>query len=132
MSNAGAGGGLHLNEGIRQAFHTIADYRLRSMLLILGVAIGVATLLAIITIVNGLSSRIREDIVSANRPYIYVARYTGLGGEDMEEMMRRRQLLPDLIAQVGAAEGTIDVECLAELCRSGTESRVVRGACTGA
>ena len=110
MSNAGAGGGLHLNEGIRQAFHTIADYRLRSMLLILGVAIGVATLLAIITIVNGLSSRIREDIVSANRPYIYVARYTGLGGEDMEEMMRRRQLLPDLIAQVGAAEGVAMVD----------------------
>ena len=44
----------------------------QSPLLILGVAIGVTTLLAIVTIVTGLSGRIRDDVVSSSRPYLYV------------------------------------------------------------
>ena len=69
---------------------------MRSVLLILGVAIGVTTLLAIFTIVTGLSGRIRDDIVSASRPYIYISRYSGLGGEDPDEMLRRPQLMPEV------------------------------------
>ncbi|MCP4291763.1 MAG: FtsX-like permease family protein [bacterium] len=79
------------------AWRTITGNRVRSLLLILGVSIGVTTLLAIFTIVNGLSSRIRDDVVSANRPYIYVTRFSGLGGQDPDELMRRPQLLPDSI-----------------------------------
>ena len=71
---------VSLSEAYRQAWQTVRGYKMRSGLLILGVAIGVATLLGIVTIVSGLSGRIRQDIVSASRPYLYVARYTGLGG----------------------------------------------------
>ncbi len=97
--------GLQVREGVFQAFQIIVGHPLRSFLLIVGVAIGVATLLAMITIVSGLSGRIRDDIVSANRPYIWIARYEGLGGEDIEEKLRRPQLDPDLIAYVAAADG---------------------------
>jgi len=92
-------------EAMEQALHTVRGYKLRSSLLILGVAIGVATLLAIVTIVTGLSGRIREDIVSASRPYLYVARYTGLGGEDIDAKFRRRQLDPELLPLVAAVPG---------------------------
>jgi putative ABC transport system permease protein len=78
---------------------------MRSFLLIVGVAIGVATLLAIITIVTGLSNRIRNDIVSAGRPYLYVSRYSGLGGEDVEAKLRRPQLEPELIPILQRVEG---------------------------
>ncbi len=77
------------------ALRTITGNWMRSLLLILGVSIGVTTLLGIYTIVNGLSQRIRDDVVSNNRPYIYVARFSGLGGEDPEKLMRRPQILPD-------------------------------------
>ena len=97
--------GLQIREGVLQALQIIVGHPLRSFLLIVGVAIGVATLLAMITIVSGLSGRIRDDIVSSNRPYIWIARYEGLGGEDIEEKLRRPQLEPDLISYVAAADG---------------------------
>ena len=62
--------GLHWYDTLGMAMHTITRNRTRSLLLILGVSIGVTTLLAIYTIVGGLSNRIRDDIVSANRPPI--------------------------------------------------------------
>jgi len=100
---------MHAGEGFAQAFATIRGHKLRSFLLILGVAIGVATLLAMFTIVTGLSGRIRNDIVSSAKPYLYIARYHGLGGEDMEEKLRRPQLMPECIevlAEVGGVDGT--------------------------
>ncbi len=92
-------------EGVLQAGQVIRGYKMRSILLMVGVAIGVATLLAIYTIVTGLSGKIRDDVVSANRPYIFVARYHGMGGEDIEEKLRRRQITPECISAVAQVEG---------------------------
>lgn len=97
--------GISLAEGVQQAFRTIGGHRMRSLLLILGVAIGVTTLVAIFTIVTGLSNRIREDIVSSSRPYIYIARFSGLAGEDEAELLRRPHLEPDLIPVVQQTAG---------------------------
>ena len=92
-------------DAITQALRTINGYRMRSLLLILGVSIGVMTLLAIFTIVTGLSGRIRNDIISSNQPYIYVARFSGLGGGDPAELMRRPQILPDCAEALTETEG---------------------------
>lgn len=97
-------------EGVRQALQIITGNRMRSFLLIVGVAIGVATLLAIYTIVGGLSGKIRSDIVSAARPYLYVARYSGLGGEDVDQKLRRPQIEPECIAAVEGLEGVDGVD----------------------
>ena len=103
---------VHWRDGMSQAMRTITGNRMRSGLLILGVAIGVTTLLAIFTIVSGLSGRIRDDVVSANRPYIYVSRNSGVGGGDPAEKMRRPQLMPELEPALAATEGVglIDYE----------------------
>jgi putative ABC transport system permease protein len=97
---------------MNQAWRTINGNRMRSSLLILGVAIGVTTLLGIFTIVSGLSGRIRDDVVSANRPYIYISRNSGVGGGDPAEKMRRPQLMPDLEDALARTEGVglIDYE----------------------
>ena len=96
---------MHPSEGFTQAFATIRGHKLRSFLLILGVAIGVATLLAMFTIVTGLSGRIKSDIVQSAKPYLYIARYHGLGGENMEDKLRRPQLMPDCIEALAEIEG---------------------------
>ncbi len=96
---------LHWVDTFKMALHTITHNRTRSLLLILGVSIGVTTLLAIYTIVGGLSQRIRDDIVSSNRPYIYVTRNSGIGGEDPEKLMRRAQLKPECIQVLKDTEG---------------------------
>ena len=97
--------GIHWREAFPQAWQTVRSHRMRSLLLILGVAIGVTTLLAIYTIVNGLSGRIRDDLVSSNRPYIYIARYSGLGGADPDEMMRRPQIMPETAEALESTPG---------------------------
>lgn len=106
MSRVGAEHiGIAFADGIKQAMRTIVGHRMRSLLLILGVAIGVTTLVAIFSIVTGLSGRIRDDVVSSSRPYIYVSRFSGLGGEDEDELLRRPQLLPVLIPYLKDTEG---------------------------
>jgi len=97
-------------DALAQSWHTIRGHRMRSLLLILGVSIGVTTLLAIYTIVTGLSGRIRDDVVSASQPYIYISRDSGIGGGDEAELRRRRQLLPDLIDPVRETEGVDQVD----------------------
>ncbi|MFN2369847.1 MAG: ABC transporter permease [Candidatus Krumholzibacteriia bacterium] len=105
MSDRARHQGIAASEGVRQAFRTITGHRMRSLLLILGVAIGVTTLVAIVSIVTGLSGRIRQDIVSGNRPYVYVSRYSGLGGEDPDRMLRRPHLLPEVAEALAATPG---------------------------
>ena len=109
---------MHVRDGIAQAFATIRGNKLRSFLLILGVAIGVATLLAMFTIVTGLSGRIRSDIVSSAKPYLYIARFHGLGGEDMESKMRRPHLMPEILDPLRDVEGVDGVDYMISSGRS--------------
>ena len=109
---------MHVSDGIAQAFATIRGNKLRSFLLILGVAIGVATLLAMFTIVTGLSGRIRGDIVSSAKPYLYIARFHGLGGEDMESKMRRPHLMPEILDPLRDVEGVDGVDYMISSGRS--------------
>lgn len=103
---------VHWQDAFTMAWRSVTGHRMRSSLLILGVAIGVTTLLAIYTIVTGLSGRIREDVVSASKPYIYVARFSGLGGGDPAELMRRPQILPETAVALErtAGVGLVDYE----------------------
>src|SRR5512133_3100376 len=94
-----------VRDAVAQALRTITGHRMRSSLLILGVAIGVTTLLAIYTIVSGLSGRIRADVVSSSRPYLYVSRDSGVGGGDPEEKMKRPHLMSELILPIEQTEG---------------------------
>jgi putative ABC transport system permease protein len=94
-------------ENFAQAFDVVRAHRLRSGLLILGVAIGIATVLMIVTVLNGLTSKIYQDMASANRPYIYAQKFDLLvGGADAEKLMRR----PDFTRE--------DVEALPGMCPS--------------
>ena len=103
---------VHWRDGMNEAWRTITGNRMRSSLLILGVTIGVTTLLAIFTIVNGLSGRIRDDVVSSSRPYIFISRDSGVGGGDPAEKLRRTQLKPGLEDALARTEGVglIDYE----------------------
>ena len=80
-------------ENVRQAAEIIRAHRMRSGLLILGVAIGITTILMIVTVLSGLSRKIYHDMASANRPYIYVTKFDAVsGGQEAEKLMRRKRL----------------------------------------
>ena len=80
-------------ENFKQAIGVIKNHKMRSSLLIVGVAIGVTTVLAMVTVMSGLGERIREDIVSANKPYLFVSRMDPFGdSQERQDMYRRKQL----------------------------------------
>jgi putative ABC transport system permease protein len=78
-------------ENVKQAVGIIRAHRMRSGLLILGVAIGITTILMIVTILSGLSRKIYHDMASANRPYIYMSKYDLIvSGDAADEQSRRK------------------------------------------
>ena len=80
-------------ENFKQAIHVIFTHRMRSGLLILGVAIGVMTVLGMVTVLSGLGKRVEQDIMSSNRPFLHVARYDPMEGDrDFAALMRRKKL----------------------------------------
>ncbi len=98
-------------ENFRQALDVIRKHKLRSGLLILGVAIGVTTVLAIVTVMSGLSRRIQSDIISSNRPYLMVSRFDpmeGGGNRDRDDLLRRKKLTDKDARAVKAECRTVD------------------------
>ncbi|MDD4858263.1 MAG: ABC transporter permease [Candidatus Krumholzibacteria bacterium] len=80
-------------ENLLQALQVIRTHRMRSGLLILGVAIGVMTVLGMVTVLSGLGKRIQQDLLSANRPFLDISRYDPMQGDrDFEALMRRKKL----------------------------------------
>jgi putative ABC transport system permease protein len=79
-------------ENFAQALDVIKAHRMRSGLLILGVAIGITSILMMVTVLSGLSRKINKDMVSANRPYIYVQKFDFVVGGVDEEQLKRKDL----------------------------------------
>ena len=78
-------------ENVKQAVEIMRAHRMRSGLLILGVAIGITTVLMMVTILSGLSRKIYHDLASANRPYIYISKFDMIvSGDEAEEQARRK------------------------------------------
>jgi putative ABC transport system permease protein len=97
-------------ENFLQAVEIIRAHRMRSGLLILGVAIGITTILMIVTILSGLSRKIYHDLASANRPYIYISKFDMLvGGADAEEQARRKSFTREQAARLAELCPDLDV-----------------------
>ena len=78
-----------LRDRILLGLETVRAHRLRSALLILGVAIGVATLMAMVAVLAGLGEKIKEDISSSDQVIVYVAKYEVMvSGADEESLSR--------------------------------------------
>ncbi len=99
-------------ENLLQAFGVIKTNRMRSALLILGVAIGVMTVLAMVTVLNGLGRKINKDLVSANRPYLIVQKFDMfVGGVDEDEYLRREGFEPEDVTALVDGCDALDYVC---------------------
>ena len=93
---AGSAGTALLTESIHQAFHVVRTHKMRSLLLILGVAIGITAILAVVTILTGLGKQIEKDMTAADRPWLMVTRFDMMTeGPGSEDVQRREMLDPE-------------------------------------
>ena len=80
------------------AFDTVRTQKMRSMLTILGIVIGITSIVGMTAIIRGFDESLRESIREIGPDTIFVAQFSGISlaaGEDFAALMRRPSLTPD-------------------------------------
>ena len=84
-----------LKETVTMAMDTLRANKLRSGLTILGIVIGVLTVITISSVVNGLNGRVTGLVESLGSNVLYVFRFPVIGKRPTTEMLTRKQLTYD-------------------------------------
>ena len=98
-------------ESVKMALDTLRANKLRSGLTILGIVIGVSTVIAISSVISGLNNRVSEWVSTLGSNVIWVFHMPVIGVRPTAEMLARKKLtLDDVLAlrklpHVVAADG---------------------------
>lgn len=86
-----------LLERIALAFQTFRTHRMRSFLTTLGIIIGVTTVIAILSLIEGLNRSVAEQVRSIGSDLIFLQKFTWVstGHRDLEKLADRPDLIPD-------------------------------------
>jgi putative ABC transport system permease protein len=82
-------------EAVRMAFETLRTNKLRSGLTVLGISIGISTVILISSAINGLNSNIDGFVKSLGTNSLWIFRFEPFGGRPTTEMLNRKQLTYD-------------------------------------
>ena len=91
------GGGL-FGEIVSMAMDTLREQKVRSGLTILGVVIGIMSIVGSTSLIRGLDESLRSTIQSMGRDTIFVTKFSGISlgsGRELTELLRRPNLTPD-------------------------------------
>ncbi len=104
-----------LGETAAMAFDTIRSNKMRSALTVLGVVIGVTSIVGMTSLIRGFDSSLRNSINSLGPNTIYVQRFGGLSfssGASFMELMRRPLVTSDdmhAIERNATTVGMVDI-----------------------
>src|ERR1700761_705686 len=82
-------------ESVKMALDTLRANKLRSGLTVLGIVIGVMTVITISSIINGLNANISSLVESLGTNVMWVFRFPVIGVRPTTEMLTRKQLTYD-------------------------------------
>jgi putative ABC transport system permease protein len=82
-------------ESVRMALDTLRSNKLRSGLTILGIVIGVATVITISSLINGVNNRVQDIAAQFGTNVLWVFRWDFIGIRPTAEMLARKQLTMD-------------------------------------
>ena len=81
-----------LGETVKMALDTLRTNKLRSGLTILGIVIGVMTVIVISSVVNGLNNSVGNFVQSLGSNVLFIFRFPVIGQRPTTEMLTRKQL----------------------------------------
>ena len=96
-------------ESVRMAFDTLRSNKLRSSLTVLGIVIGVMTVITISSVINGLNSNISGLVSSLGTNVIWIFRFPVIGVRPTTEMLTRKQLTFDDAEAIKTLPHIVDV-----------------------
>jgi putative ABC transport system permease protein len=88
-------------ESVRMALDTLRANKLRSALTILGIVIGVMTVITISSVINGLNTSVSNLVASFGTNVLWVFRFPVIGVRPTTEMLARKQLTYDDMLEMG-------------------------------
>jgi putative ABC transport system permease protein len=104
-------------ENVRFAFNAIREHKLRSGLTILGIVVGVTTVIAMVAIVTGFNNNVIGNLQAFGATRVEIQKYEqrfGPGGPLSDEERRRRNLtVEDVAALREGVPEAVAVSCLA-------------------
>ena len=113
MSEPRVSNWTHLREAVRLAVDVMIQHKLRSSLLILGVSIGVAVLMGMVSLLTGLGAKIEQEITATEKPLVTLGKFDFLttGNPEDEKILARPDITPE---DAKAIEETCDAVDIAE------------------
>jgi putative ABC transport system permease protein len=88
-------------ESVKMALDTLRANKLRSALTVLGIVIGVTTVIAISSVINGLNSSVATLVESFGTNVLWIFRFPVIGVRPTAEMLARKQLTYDDMLAIG-------------------------------
>ena len=86
----------HIGLSFGLAFDVLRSHKLRSSLVILGVAIGVTVLMGMVAVLTGLGKKIESDVTSSEKPVVTLSKFNFLTtGPNDEQVADRPDILPE-------------------------------------
>jgi putative ABC transport system permease protein len=92
--------GQDFTESLKLAFGTLAAHKFRSMLTVLGVIMGTMTVIAVSSLITGMSKRVTEMVSKFSADVVLVTRFKAVRFSDLtkEERQRRKLTYDDMVA----------------------------------
>src|SRR3978361_2362802 len=88
-------------ESVRMAMDTLRTNKLRSGLTILGIVIGVMTVILISSVINGLNQNVSNMVQQFGTNVIWVFRFPVIGVRPTTEMLTRKQMTYEDSVEIG-------------------------------
>ena len=85
---------MAIKDLIKSSLNILRTNRLRAFLTILGIVIGVMTIIAILALIHGMNNSVEKQIQSLGSNTIFVQRFSWAAGRmDIQELMKRKEIV---------------------------------------